>query len=376
MRLKTLLFVAAAGSTMMASAQSVNVNVEAAGSLSALPMPGVAITGTINKADFTQLDKISGVTIAKVDLSAVTIAELQAENGITYPANEIPDSAFLTNGYVNQNGVWVNTGNTAMQGIVLPAGITAIGKAAFYNSAATSIDFSACSSLQTIKSEAFDLAAVETLDLSGLTALKTIGDNSLKQTHATSIVLDGCSALETIETYAFAQSYFVTSTSFKGLTALKTIGNRAFLNLGKTSGDCGEIDLTPCSALETIEESAFQSAKTKSVKFPASLKTIETKAFNLASNITAITFEGAVPPTLGATAFTSKIMSSAEVTVPAGSEEAYKALGFENVKTATGVATVRAKAAAGNQPVYDLSGREAAQPANGLYIQGGRVVVK
>lgn len=354
MKKKSLLLLAALGSTVLASAQTLNVELN--------------VGGNIDKTVFNQLDSFAvnyNLNLKDAVILASTV------KGVDYSADEIPDSAFLTKGYVNNNGAWIWTANKNVQSVVLPASITSVGNSAFNGIAASAIDFSACTQLQKIGSYAFDMANVEKIDLTGLNALKTIGSYAFDQTHATSIALDGCSSLETIAERAFCQNYFATAVSFKGLTALKTIGNRAFLNLGKTSGDCGEIDLTPCTALETIDESAFQSAKTKSVKLPASLKAINKAGFNLASNIQTITFEGAVPPTLGTNAFTAKVMSSATVYVPAGSEQAYKDAGFENVETITaGVRSIRAEQS--DAPAYDLNGRQVSDQSKGLLIQEGR----
>ena len=374
MRTRNLLLLAALGSTVLATAQNLAVNVETAGTLKDNVKIGLTVSGKIDKTDFNYLDAFAG--LKTLDLKDVTIEAYTADNGKVYTIAEIPDSAFMTSSYINPNGVTVFTGNKSIESVVLPASIITIGASAFNSSVATSIDFSNCSQLALIKDHAFDLAGMEKINLSGLAALKTIEAYAFDQTHATTIVLDGCSALETLDERAFCQSYFVTSTSFKGLTSLKSIGNRAFLNLGKTSGDAGVVDLTACSALETIDESAFQSAKITGVKFPASLKTIGAKAFNLAANIAEITFEGAVPPELGATAFTSKVMAGATVYVPAGSEEAYKALGFENVQSATIVASARIQTEDSNAPAYDLQGRQATANTRGIVVQDGVKTVK
>lgn len=371
----TKLFICASlGATMMANAQNVTVKTETAGTVKDQLKIGLTIEGKMDKTDFNYLDAFAG--LKSLDLKDVTIEAYTADNGKVYSVAEIPDSAFMTSSYLNPNGVPVFTGNKSIESIVLPASVRVIGASAFNNSVATTIDFSNSKELALIKDHAFELGGMEKIDLTGLAALRSIEEYAFDQTHATEIVLDGCSALETIAERAFCQSYFVTGTSFKGLAALKFIGNRAFLNLGKNSGNAGVVDLTDCSALETIDESAFQSAKITGVKFPASLKTIGAKAFNLAANITEITFQGTVPPTLGATAFTAKVMADATVYVPAGSEDAYKAQGFENVVTATAVQGVRALAPAADAPVFELSGRQATNATKGIVVQDGQLFVK
>lgn len=368
MKTRVLLLSAALGSTVLATAQNVNVQ--------------LTVGGNIDKTVFSQLDSF---TVANtLDLSGATILA-STVNGVEYAANEIPDSAFLTKGYTNQNGAFVYTGNKDVQSVTLPASITAIGVSAFNGLAASVVDFSACKQLVTIKEHAFGMGGVDKIDLSGLTALTTIETYAFDQTHASEINLEGCSSLTTLGANAFQQSYFCTSVNFKGCTALKVIPNRAFLNLGKYIGnadygieeqDC-ELDLTPCTALETIDVSAFQSMKFTSIKFPASLKTIGEKAFNLASKIKTITFKGTTPPELGNTAFTKKIMTDATVIVPDAAIDAYKAAGFENVVGAGAAAVSTARiAASSDAPVYDLNGRLVADPVKGLYIQNGQKTIK
>jgi len=382
MKTKTLLTAAALCSTMLATAQQVSVNVETAGTLKDQLNLELTVSGKMDKTDFNFIDAFAG--FKGLDMSAATIETYAPEGGTAYAANEIPDSAFMTSHYQNQNDVTVYTGNKSIAKFVLPASITAIGASAFNSSAATAVDFSACKALTTIKDHAFDLCGMEQIDLSGLTALKTIETYAFDQTHASAISLEDCSQLEELTNNVFSQSYFCTSLNFKGCTALKTIGNRAFLNLGKYMGDGkngveqteAELDLTPCTALETIDVSAFQSMKFTSVKFPASLKSIGEKAFNLASKILTITFEGTVPPSLGPTAFTNKIMADATVYVPAGSEEAYKAAGFGNVQTITAVASARAEAAAAEETSYDVQGHVATDATRGIVVSKSRKFVK
>lgn len=358
--MKTFLLAATLCSTLMATAQTINVTNTEAGKLGPIAMPAVAVSGPLNKADLNKLDAIQGVTIKQLDLSGADV-------------QEIPDSAFFTRCHLNDKGAPIWDNNEVFLSYVLPGTLTSIGKSSFYGTVATNVDFSACKQLTAVGEHAFDGAVVDAINLKDLTALKILDNYAFGQTHTATINLDGCAALDTICERAFYNSYFVTATSFKGLTSLKFIGNRAFLNLGKTSGDAGVIDLTECTALETIDESAFQSAKVTAVLFPASLKEIKAKAFNLASKITELTFLGTVPPTLGATAFTSAVMSGATVYVPAGSEEAYKAAGFENVTTATAVSAARLSD--GDSSItYDLNGRQVSDAARGIVITNGRKI--
>lgn len=337
MQLKHLLLSAFIGITTMASAQQKTVNVTTPGTLSTLitapydAYSDLKLTGTINRNDIVFIDTLMA-NVQKLDLKDVTIAECTDAKGTTYPANEFPSNSFTT--------------DTVLTTVILPSSITSIGSYAVNyedknigtKNSLTTVDFSNCKNLENIKDHAFDYAfQINKIDLSNLTALKRIGAYAFDQTAAEEIILDGCSALERIEERGIYQSYEVKKISLKGCTSLKFIGNRAFLNLAKNSGKDKDfsmvVDLSE-TAIDTIDESAFQSAKMTEVILPSTLKNVNSKAFNLTTKLSKITFLGTTPPQFGTSAIYSSALRKATINVPQGSEAAYKtALGLADDAT-------------------------------------------
>ena len=378
MKKRLLLISALFMGVTLAMAENKTINVTTAGSLSSLineseieSITELTLTGNINKSDFCFID----TTLTKLEtlnIKDVTI-EAETKHGKTYPANEIPDSAFMQNGYENQNNVWVYTGNKNIKSFILPSSITSIGNRAFYEVKATSIDFSNCTALETIKSHAFDGVQVTSINLSGLTALKSIGDYAFCQTQATSINLEGCSALEALGERAFAQSYFVTSVNLSGCSSLKAAENRCFLNLAKESKPkTFVIDLAD-TKIETIAESSFQSSKATEYVFPSTLKEIEAKAFNFATAIKKLTFNSKTV-TLASNSFPSTVMDNATIIVPEGAEETYKGYGFEKAATTTGINShvfdIWKK-----DKIYTIDGKKVSEAKHGLFIVNGKKVL-
>ena len=362
----------------LAMAENKTINVTTAGSLSSLineseieSITELTLTGNINKSDFCFID----TTLTKLEtlnIKDVTI-EAETKHGKTYPANEIPDSAFMQNGYENQNNVWVYTGNKNIKSFILPSSITSIGNSAFYEVKATSIDFSNCTALETIKSHAFDGVQVTSINLSGLTALKSIGDYAFCQTQATTINLEGCSALESLGERAFAQNYFVTSVNLNGCTSFKTVSDRSFLNLAKNSAPKSFIIDLSDTQIETIVTSAFQSSKATEYVFPATLKEIATKAFYLASAIKKLTFNSA-SVTIAENSFQSTVMDKATIIVPEGAENTYKDYGFEKATaTTTGINSLIINNKK-NGNIYTIDGKKVSNANHGLFIVNGKKV--
>ena len=378
MKKRLLLISALFMGVTLAMAENKTINVTTAGSLSSLineseieTITELTLTGNINKSDFCFID----TTLTKLEtlnIKDVTI-EAETKHGKTYPANEIPDSAFMQNGYKNQNNVWVYTGNKNIKSFILPSSITSIGNSAFYEVKATSIDFSNCTALETIKSHAFDGVQVTSINLSGLTSLKTIGDYAFFQTQATTINLEGCSALELLGERAFAQSYFVTNVNLNGCTSFKTVSDRSFLNLAKNSAPTSFIIDLSDTQIETIVVSAFQSSKATEYVFPTTLKEIEEKAFYSANAIKKLTFNSA-SVTIAENSFQSTVKTNATVIVPEGAEKTYKGYGFEKAATTTGINShvfdIWKK-----EKIYTIDGKKVSEAKHGLFIVNGKKVL-
>ncbi len=378
MKCKHLLIIAFALMAFTAQAETKTVNVETAGTLSTLikgddlNVIDLTLTGNINKADIAFIrQKMKVETLDLKDANIVAYSETVGETTIEYPANEFPANVFQKKD--NDDAI------IPLKKIIFPATMTSVGSYAFNSSSKSqleTVDFSHCSNLETIKGNAFEFCyKITEIDLSGHANLKTIEEHGFGQTGAKTINLEGCSALESIGDCAFYQSYECTVLNLKGCTALKTIGNRAFLNLSKysskTEGYNLVLDFSTCTSLETIQESGCQSAKAVAFIFPASLKQLQEKAFNLCNNAKYSRYYCKLPE-LGSSAL--KSLYKKKCYVLSGNKADYENAGFTDVEEfdATGIKSIVSSSA--NGKAYSITGL----PYNGTGIRiiGGKKYIK
>lgn len=374
MKCKHLLIIAFALMAFTAKAETKTVNVETAGTLSTLikgndlNITDLTLTGNINKADITFIrQKMKVETLDLKDANIVAYSETVGETTIEYPANEFPANVFQKK--ENDDAI------IPLKKIIFPASMTSVGSYAFNSSSDSqleTVDFSHCSNLETIKDYAFEFCdKITEIDLSGHANLKSIGEYGFGQTGAKTINLEGCSALESIGERAFYQSYECTALNLKGCTALKTIGNRAFLNLSKysakTEGYNLVLDFSPCTSLETIQESGCQSAKAVAFILPASVKQLQKNAFNLCTNAQYSRYFCKLPE-LGSSAL--KSLYNKKCYVLSGNKADYENAGFTDVEEfdATGIKSIASSIA--NGKAYSITGL----PYNGTGIRiiGGK----
>lgn len=374
MKCKHLLLIAFSLMAFTAQAETKTIKVETAGTLSTLikgddlNVIDLTLTGNINKADIAFIRQNMKVeTLDLKDANIVAYSETVGETTIEYPANEFPANVFQKK--ENDDAI------IPLKKIIFPASMTSVGSYAFNSSSQSqleTVDFSNCSNLETIKGYAFEFCnKITEIDLSGHANLKSIEEYGFGQTGAKIINLEGCSALESIGERAFYQSYECTALNLKGCTALKTIGNRAFLNLSKNSAKAEGynlvLDFSPCTSLETIQESGCQSAKAVAFIFPASLKQLQKNAFNLCTNAQYSRYFCKLPE-LGSSAL--KSLYKKKCYVPAGNKADYENAGFTDVEEfdATGIKSIASSIA--NGKAYSITG----QPynGNGIRIIGGK----
>ena len=371
---KHLLIIAFALMAFTAQAETKTVNVETAGTLSTLikgddlNVIDLTLTGNINKADIAFIRQNMKVeTLDLKDANIVAYSETVGETTIEYPANEFPANVFQKKD--NDDAI------IPLKKIIFPATMTSVGSYAFNSSSKSqleTVDFSHCSNLETIKDYAFEFCyKITEIDLSGHANLKSIEEYGFGQTGAKTINLEGCSALESIGDRAFYQSYECTALNLKGCTALKTIGNRAFLNLSKnsakTEGYNLVLDFSTCTSLETIQECGCQYAKAMAFIFPASLKQLQEKAFNLCTNARYSRYFCKLPE-LGSSAL--KSLYNKKCYVLSGNKADYENAGFTDVEEfdATGIKSIVSSSA--NGKAYSITGL----PYNGTGIRiiGGK----
>lgn len=374
MKCKHLLLIAFSLMAFTAQAETKTIKVETAGTLSTLikgddlNVIDLTLTGNINKADIAFIRQNMKVeTLDLKDANIVAYSETVGETTIEYPANEFPANVFQKKD--NDNTI------IPLKKIIFPASMTAVGQYAFNSSSDSqleTVDFSNCSNLETIKGYAFEFCnKITEIDLSGHANLKSIEEYGFGQTGAKTINLEGCSALESIGERAFYQSYECTALNLKGCTALKTIGNRAFLNLSKNSSKTEDynlvLDFSPCTSLETIQESGCQSAKAVAFILPASVKELQKNAFYLCTNAQYSRYFCKLPE-LGSSAL--KSLYKKKCYVLPGNKADYENAGFEDVEEfdATGIKSIASSSATGK--AYSITG----QPynGNGIRIIGGK----
>lgn len=374
MKCKHLLLIAFSLMAFTAHAETKTIKVETAGTLSTLikgddlNVIDLTLTGNINKADIAFIRQNMKVeTLDLKDANIVAYSETVGETTIEYPANEFPANVFQKKD--NDNTI------IPLKKIIFPASMTAVGQYAFNSSSQSqleTVDFSNCSNLETIKGYAFEFCnKITEIDLSGHANLKSIEEYGFGQTGAKTINLEGCSALESIGERAFYQSYECTALNLKGCTALKTIGNRAFLNLSKNSSKTEDynlvLDFSPCTSLETIQESGCQSAKAVAFILPASVKELQKNAFYLCTNAQYSRYFCKLPE-LGSSAL--KSLYKKKCYVLPGNKADYENAGFEDVEEfdATGIKSIASSSATGK--AYSITG----QPynGNGIRIIGGK----
>ena len=374
MKCKHLLLIAFSLMAFTAHAETKTIKVETAGTLSTLiqgddlNVIDLTLTGNINKADIAFIRQNMKVeTLDLKDANIVAYSETVGETTIEYPANEFPANVFQKK--ENDDAI------IPLKKIIFPASMTSVGSYAFNSSSQSqleTVDFSNCSNLETIKGYAFEFCnKITEIDLSGHANLKSIEEYGFGQTGAKTINLEGCSALESIGERAFYQSYECTALNLKGCNALKTIGNRAFLNLSKNSSKTAGynlvLDFSPCTSLETIQESGCQSAKAVAFILPASVKELQKNAFYLCTNAQYSRYFCKLPE-LGSSAL--KSLYKKKCYVLPGNKADYENAGFEDVEEfdATGIKSIASSSA--NGKAYSITG----QPynGNGIRIIGGK----
>ena len=374
MKCKHLLLIAFSLMAFTAQAETKTIKVETAGTLSTLikgddlNVIDLTLTGNINKADIAFIRQNMKVeTLDLKDANIVAYSETVGETTIEYPANEFPANVFQKKD--NDDAI------IPLKKIIFPASMTSVGSYAFNSSSQSqleTVDFSNCSNLETIKDYAFEFCyKITEIDLSGHANLKSIEEYGFGQTGAKTINLEGCSALESIGERAFYQSYECTALNLKGCTALKTIGNRAFLNLSKNSSKTEDynlvLDFSPCTSLETIQESGCQSAKAVAFILPASVKELQKNAFYLCTNAQYSRYFCKLPE-LGSSAL--KSLYKKKCYVLPGNKADYENAGFEDVEEfdATGIKSIASSSA--NGKAYSITGLP--YNGNGIRIIGGK----
>jgi hypothetical protein len=126
---------------------------------------------------------------------------------------------------------------------------------------------------------------------------------------------------------------------------------------------------------------AFRDCKNLSyIVIPESVSDIRAFAFIGCENLNSITMSAGVPPSVNEYCFDASAYSRISLTVPEGSEEAYRQHEvwgkFQYINAPAGIKEIYNPSETNSRMTYDLSGRRVSRTGKGIYIVGGRKVVK
>lgn len=324
----------------------------------------------------------------------VVVPETVENEGVKYTVVAVGNDAFKS--------------NTTLKSVTLPNTVTAIGDYSFYECTAMT-EFNVPTQLVTIGRYGFwcctkltSFPLPDTLEeigeqgmrgMIGLTeltlpaSLKKIGYNGVYNCNKLTTLTMGASVVEYMA-YCFEKCSalkVINIVSMENLCASK-FGNKVanpIYNAGTIYIDGQKVeDLVIPEGVETVAGSLFHSCNFKSVTLPSTIKEVGGTSFFACYDIAAVTCNAVVPPTIYDSTFSTSINGTATLTVPAGSEEAYKAdkfwSRFTNVKS-NDTSAIEDVEAADNAPAvyYNLQGVEVANPANGIFIRRqGNTVTK
>jgi len=281
----------------------------------------LTVTGTIDARDFKTM-RDAMLLLSKLDLSGATIAEYTGIDGTvltintTYPANEIPESAFdrpakLTSivmpSSITSIGFGAFTFCSNLTGsLTIPSSVTSIGSYAFYGCTGFTGSL-------TIPSSVISIGKLAFYNCSGLTGSLTIPSS------VTSIgerAFQDCKGLIIVDV---ANPNYL---SEDGVLFDKYKTKLIHYSKSKTGS------YTIPSSVTSIEQYAFHSCSgfNGSLTIPASVTSIGLVAFRWCSNISSIKVYGVTPcSNLGISAFDGTSTSGCILHVPVGTRDAYAA---------------------------------------------------
>ena len=292
---------------------------------------------------------------------------LNIDDGLSYKVTSIGKEAFL--GSFLENITLPSTIQTigsrafetcSLKKLELPGSLTTIGAYAFCDAfySKTPVDLVLPSGLTTIRGFAFNGCSIRSVRFNK--KLTTLGEYSFAKTDLIEVEVpstvttlgngvfagceslvtatlkgtrsdipyqffDGCSALTTVNlpsglisigTWAFSECPSLKTIIFP--SSLKSIGELAFYKSGLTSVNFP-------NGIQTLGDHAFSYITTLTdVTIPASVTTIADYCFEGSSSIMKVTVLNPGPCKLGTCGFDGATYSNSILTVPAGSEEAYR----------------------------------------------------
>jgi hypothetical protein len=248
----------------------------------------LTLTGTIDARDFrTMRDKMP--LLAMLDLSGVNIAAYNGSEGTSiwnntiYPANTIPESAFMNGSY---------KGKIDLTSIVLPSSITSFGLYSFGH----------CDGITAVTIPPM-VTNLGNNTFEGCTGLKSVSlPSSVTNTGNSTFV--GCKSLTSVNipssVITIGEGTFA---ACPGLTSITIPSSVIYIGGSAFSGCTGITSINIPSSVVSIGVWAFAGSGLKSINIPPMVTSIERYVFSKCNGLTAITIPSGIT-SIGEGAFT------------------------------------------------------------------------
>lgn len=303
------------------------------------------IVGTVLKADGLTYGQIASLINGRTDLTAVTLTNctLSSSDWSAIRKNkslETIDLGESTYNSVSFNYMHSVVGNSTLQFLTVPDGVTTISERAFYEcDKLTTVTIPA--SVEEIWWESFSYCEeLTTFTIPADSKLTKIGESAFVRCYklesifipATVKKIDrmAFTVCRSLKSVTFAEGSQLTEIPYfcfsdnEALTAIEipslvtTLGENAFWSSANLA------DVTLPDGLKTIGKEAFCACNAMTtIDLPAALESIGELAFSGCSNLATVTCLATTPPTLGENAFRN-CADGLQILVPSGSVDAYK----------------------------------------------------
>ena len=294
-----------------------------------------------------------GLTTITIANSVTSIGDGAFARCIALPTIIIPSS-------VTSIGRYAFFGCDALNSVIIPSSVISIGEKAFYD----------CPALASI-SVASENPTYDSRD--NCNAIIQKADNTL---------IVGCKATtipNTVTSIGYGAFYGCSAlTSIDIPSSVTSIGNTAF-------SDCSSLTsiIIPNSVTSIGDEMFYGCSSLTSITIPSSMKSIGYGAFYGCSVLTSVICEAVTPPTCGEDVFGSVPTEFTTLYVPEASVETYRSTNpwstfgkINNINTKIEAVTGSANDGDAPRAVYNLSGQRTVQSGKGIYIIGGKKVLR
>lgn len=281
------------------------------------------IVGTELKADGLASGQIAALIGSRTDLTSVVLTNCNLSssdwsairNNKSLETIDLGESTYNSVSFYYMHNV---VGNSTLQLLTVPDGVTTISERAFYYcDKLTTVTIPA--SVEEIWWESFSYCEeMTTFTIPADSKLTKIGKEAFVRCYKLESIFIPAT-VKTIDKMAFNMCQSLKSVTFAEGSQLTEIPYFCFASNKALTA----IEIPPL--VTTLGESVFEGcAMLANITFPAGVTSIGKRAFSGCSSLATVTCLAETPPTLGETVF-YKCDALTEIRVPAGSVDAYKA---------------------------------------------------